>query len=169
MRPYLLGGGGSSTLPRRATLDARWLHEPQPISNPPVGLGFPHRAGRYRPVGSPLSPAGCWSRRDMEEFQTREKRPYHPRVRRDLDVVPSGNSRRTGCMSPSQSATRDVVGVSTPCGVVTTRGICVFVPGLLEMQIYGRICDRGIGAYPPRVRRDPGIDKRCNSRRALAP
>ena len=34
---------------RVATLAARWLHEPQPINNPPVWLRFPHRAGRYRP------------------------------------------------------------------------------------------------------------------------
>ena len=30
--------GGISTLARGATLDMRWLHEPQPISNQPVGL-----------------------------------------------------------------------------------------------------------------------------------
>ena len=38
----------------------RWLHEPQPISNQPVGLGFPHRAGRHR-HGRPLfwCPV-CW-------------------------------------------------------------------------------------------------------------
>ena len=41
--------GGMSTLARGATLTARWLHEPQPISNRPVELGFPHAAGRYRP------------------------------------------------------------------------------------------------------------------------
>ena len=29
----------------------RWLYEPQPISNQPVGLGFLHRAGWYRPGG----------------------------------------------------------------------------------------------------------------------
>ena len=34
---------------RGASLAARWLHEPQPISNQPVGLGFPHRAGRIDP------------------------------------------------------------------------------------------------------------------------
>ena len=34
------GCGGLSALARGATLAARWLHEPQPISNHPVGLGF---------------------------------------------------------------------------------------------------------------------------------
>ena len=33
----------------------RWLHEPQPISNQPVRLGFPHRVDRYRPGGPPFS------------------------------------------------------------------------------------------------------------------
>ena len=33
---------------RGATLAARWLHDPQPTSNHPVGLGFLHPAGRYR-------------------------------------------------------------------------------------------------------------------------
>ena len=43
----LPGCGGTSTLARGATLAAHWLNELQPISNHPVGLGFPHRAGRY--------------------------------------------------------------------------------------------------------------------------
>ena len=52
-------------VPRGNSLAARWLHEPQPISNHPVGLGFPHLAGRYQPGGSAFSYPG-WSRRDME-------------------------------------------------------------------------------------------------------
>ena len=63
--------GGMSALPRRATLAARWLHEPYPISNQPVGLGFPHPPGRYRPHESPLSSPGCSSRRDTELFVNR--------------------------------------------------------------------------------------------------
>ena len=47
----LPGCGETSSLVRGATLAARWLHGPQPISNHPVGLGFPHIAGRYRPRG----------------------------------------------------------------------------------------------------------------------
>ena len=58
----LPGCGGTSALARGATLAARWLHEPQPISNKPV---------------------------------------YD--------------------------------GVSTPCGTVSTRGICVFIPRVLEL------------------------------------
>ena len=51
----------TSTLAGEATLATRWLHEPQPISNQPVWLGFPHRARQYRPGGSPFSTPGCWS------------------------------------------------------------------------------------------------------------
>ena len=60
--------GATSALAGEATLAARWLHEPQPISNHPVGLGFPHTAGPYRPGRSALSFPGCWSCRDMEGF-----------------------------------------------------------------------------------------------------
>ena len=67
----LSGCGGTSALARDATLAARWLNEPQPISNQPVGLGFPHRAGRYRRGGSAFSSPGCWSCRYMELPLTR--------------------------------------------------------------------------------------------------
>ena len=43
------GCGGTSALAPGATLAARWLHEPQPISNQPVRLGFSHRAGGIDP------------------------------------------------------------------------------------------------------------------------
>ena len=65
------GCGKTSALARGATLAVRWLHEPQPISNHPVGLGFPHPAGRHRPGRSAFSSPGCWSCRDMEVFLTR--------------------------------------------------------------------------------------------------
>ena len=45
----LSGCDGTSALARGPTLAARWLHEPQPISNLSVGLGLPNPAGRYRP------------------------------------------------------------------------------------------------------------------------
>ena len=46
------------------------------------------------------------------------------------------------------------VGVSTQCGAVSTRGITVFVPELLELLRFGRIYDPGMEPYPARVRRD---------------
>ena len=39
--------GGTSTWSRGAGLASRWLHEPQPINDQPVGLELPHRAERY--------------------------------------------------------------------------------------------------------------------------
>ena len=50
--------GGTSTLSQKAILAARWLREPQPLSNQLVGLGFPHPAGRYRTGGSAFSSPG---------------------------------------------------------------------------------------------------------------
>ena len=50
--------GGTSTLSRGTILAARWLHELPPISNQPMGVGFPYRAGRYRIVGSLFSSPG---------------------------------------------------------------------------------------------------------------
>ena len=67
----LPGCGGTSTLARGATLAACWIHEPQPISSQPVGLGFPHPAERHRPGGSEFSSPSCWSCRDMDGFLTR--------------------------------------------------------------------------------------------------
>ena len=67
----LSGCGGTSALAHGATLAARWLHVPQPISNQSVGFGFPHLSGRYRPGGSAVSSPGCWSYREMEGFLTR--------------------------------------------------------------------------------------------------
>ena len=56
----------------------RWLHEPQPISNKPVALGFPHRAGRYRPGGPPFSSSVCWSGRCMKGFPIRGWNHIYP-------------------------------------------------------------------------------------------
>ena len=51
----------SSIFPR-----CRWLHDPQPISNQPVRLGFPHRAGRYRPWDHPFLSPVRWNCRCLE-------------------------------------------------------------------------------------------------------
>ena len=65
------GRGRTSALARGAALAARWLHDSQPVSNHPVGLGFPRLAGRYRPEGSAFSFPGSWSFRDMDGFVNR--------------------------------------------------------------------------------------------------
>ena len=117
----LPGCGGTSALARGAPRAARWLHEPQPISNHPVGMGFPHPAGRYPPWGSAVSSPDCCSCRDIEEFITRGWKLILPGVRW-LYVRSPANQR---------SASR--TGVSTPCGAVLTRGITVLVPRLSEL------------------------------------
>ena len=45
------------------------------------------------------------------------------------------------------------VGVFTPCVAVSTRGTTVFVLGLLELQVYARISNPGMGSHPSRVAR----------------
>lgn len=49
-----------------------WFHEPRLISNAPVNLGFPRRAGRHRPAGHRrfLSPI-CWGCNCMGQFLIR--------------------------------------------------------------------------------------------------
>ena len=57
------------------------------------------------------------------------------------------------------------VWVSTPFGEVSTRGTTVFVPGLLELYMYGRISDPGMRPYPPRLAlapRTPANQRSCS-------
>ena len=55
--------GGISTWAREEAFAARWLRGPQSITHYPVGLGFPHPEGRYRPEGSTFSSPGfSWFR-----------------------------------------------------------------------------------------------------------
>ena len=59
---------------------------------------------------------------------------YPPREKQDLDVGPRGiSSRALTPRAPINQQSTSGVEVSTPCGGVSTRGISVFVPGLLEM------------------------------------
>ena len=67
----LSGCVGTSALARGATLAARWLHEPQPISNQSVELGFHILPGGIDPRKSAGSSPACWSCREMEVFLTR--------------------------------------------------------------------------------------------------
>ena len=54
------------------------MYDPQPISDRPAILGFPHHAGRFRPGGSPFSSPGCRSCRCMEGFLIRGWDPVVP-------------------------------------------------------------------------------------------
>ena len=120
---FLPGCGGTSTLARGATLAARWLHEPQPIITQPVGVGFPHRAGRYRPGESLFSSLGCRNCKCMAIFLIRRRHPILPGVRW-LYIRTPANQRSAGG-----------AGFSTPCGAVSTRGNSVFVPRLSELYM----------------------------------
>ena len=86
--------GGTLALPRGASPAARWLHEPEPISDQSVGLSLPHRPGWYRPGGLPFFPPGCCIFRYTEKKYCPGVGPCHPRVRRDVDPSPRGNCPR---------------------------------------------------------------------------
>ena len=81
------------------------------------------------------------------------------------DVVPG--RRWLYSRAPANQRSADGVGVSTPRGAISTRGITVFVPGMSELQMHGGISEPGMGTYPPRMRRDRGVSSRGNSRHAL--
>ena len=61
-------------------------------------------------------------------------------------------SPRAGFMIPSRSP--DGGGISTPCGAISTRGVAVFAPVLLDLWIYGRIPDPGTDSTipPPEIK-----------------
>ena len=90
-------------------------HRALATSNQPVGLGLPQRARRYRPGGSALSSPGYWICRYMEGFLIWGR-----------NFIPPG-----WCWLHEHQ-----VGVSTPCGEVSTWGITVFVPGLWWRWVY---------------------------------
>ena len=85
---------------------------PGGASSTNLKFGFPCRAGRYRPGGPPFSSTVCWNCRYTEGFMIRGC--YH--------ILPHW------CWLYNPQ-----VGVSTPCGAVSTRGTTAFVPGLLEL------------------------------------
>ena len=112
----------------------RWLYVLAPANQRSAGgagvstpygavstLGFPRRAGRCRPEGNPFLSPGCRSCTCMEGSMIRVWEPILPGMRW-LYVLAPTNRRSAGG-----------AGVSTPCGAVSTRGIAVFVPGLLEL------------------------------------
>ena len=139
------------------------MYDPQPISDRPVRLVFPHRAGRFRPWGSPFSPPGCRScrymeGRYMEGFMIREWDP----------IVPGW--RWLHSRAPVNQRSAGGVGVSTPYGAISTRGSPFSSPYCLSCKCMNGFSEPRTGTYPPRVRRSRWISPRRNSRRAdLAP
>ena len=129
----LPGCGGTSALAQGATFDPRWLQEPQRISNHPTGLGFPHPTGRYRPGVSTFSSPDCWSCRDMEGFMTRGWKRILPGCG-GTSTLAREATLAASWLHEHQTISNQPCGlVSTPCGAVSTRGICFYFPGLLEL------------------------------------
>ena len=116
--------GETSTLARGATLAARWLHD----QSARVELGFPHRAWRYRPGGSPFSFPGCWICRGMEGYLIRDG-TLSSSGAAGPQRCPEG--QLAGSPSLSQSATSQLSwGFHTVRGDIGPR-ISVFIPGLM--------------------------------------
>ena len=103
-----------------------------PGQSQPIRMGFPRRAGRYETGGSLFSSPGGF-RSICDPGMT----PYHPRVRRDIDIVPRKHSR--GTMAPLYPANHTSAGQVefsfSHSRAVSTRGVPVFVSRLLELEI----------------------------------
>ena len=127
-------GGGTSTWVRGENLAAPSLNGPQPISHYPVGLGFPHPEGRYRPEGSTFSSPGCWLCRDVEGFLTRGNcKLYSPGVAGSQRWPEGKLSPRAGSEGPSQSSiTRWRWGFHTLRGGID-QGDLSFPPRLIHV------------------------------------
>ena len=128
------GCGETSVLARRATLAARWLHEPQPISHHPVGVGFPHLAGRYRPGGSAFLSPGCLSCSDMEGFLVRGRNLILAGCG-GTSALAGGATLATRWLHEPQQISNDPVGLGFPHSVKRYRnGVSAFSsPGLFEL------------------------------------
>ena len=68
-----------------------------------------------------------------------------------LNLLAPNGWGKPASQTPTPQPTNGVVGVSTPCGAASTRGITVFVPSILELYIYEMISDPEVGPCPPRV------------------
>ena len=107
----------------KATIAARWLHEPQPSSNQSVASGFPHRSGRCRSRENPFSSRVCRSCRCVEGFLLQGWYLILPGVRWLYARVPANERAASGA------------GVSTACGAFRPGG-SIFRP-----QVVGVVKD----------------------------
>ena len=103
VRNDLWSGDGTLILP-----GCRWLHEPQPVSDQSMGLGFPHRAGPYRPGESPFTSPCCRRCRCMQLNIVRGWGLILPRWRwlhepQPISVKPVG----LGCLLYTSPSPRD--------------------------------------------------------------
>ena len=100
----LPGCDRTAALARGAILAARWLQEPQPISNHPVGLGFPHPAGRYRPGRPAFTSSVVRVVEIWKEFWSGDGNLSSPGAAGPRRWPERQLSPRAGSMSSSQSA-----------------------------------------------------------------
>ena len=99
-----------------------YMYDLQPISDRPVGLGFPHRAGRVRPAGDLC---------------------FRPRVVGVVEIwrdFLSGHKKKSspggaGFIFEPQPISDRPAGLGFPhhAGQFSTRGFTVFVPGMSEL------------------------------------
>lgn len=82
----------------------------------------------------------------------------HSRVRWDIDHKLQPNLK-SACG----------VGGSANCGAISIEGMSVFVPGLMELHMFGVMYDPGMGPSRSWMRRDLDVVLRGNSCQALAP
>ena len=160
--------GATSTLARGATLAACWLHDPQPNSNQRVELRLPHRAGRYRPWGSPfVRPRVVGVVEIWKDFWSGDN------LILPVSGATSPLARETTLAvrwpHEPQSISIQPVELGLPHRAERYQGISVFVPRLFELRKYEGISYPGMGPCPPRVRRDLDVGPRGNSRRVLGP
>ena len=148
------------TYPPRGALA---LYDPQPISDRPVGLGFPHRAGRFRPGGSPLSSPGCRSCKGIERFLIREWNSpgcagfmHDPKPVSDRPVR-LGFLHRAGRYRPEESAFMSP-GCWSCRGMegCLTRGYELIIPGVRWLYVRSPANQRSAGGagdhrFRPRV------------------
>ena len=100
-------------------------------------LGFPHRAGRYRPVGSPLSSPVRWSCRYMEGFLIRG---------RDLSL-----SGRRWLPEPQPISNQPVLCFPHRARRCRLGGAPFASPIYCNWRCVEGSSDRGMRPYPPRV------------------
>ena len=123
-------------------------HGPQPMSGQPLGLGFPHRAGRGRPGRSPSFRSRFIGVVDVSDSGVGM---FRPRIK--LTPRPSANHRLE-----NQCGWR----VDTVRGGIIPRDL-YFRPRFGEIvYIYGRVIHSWMGLYLPRVRLDhDGVSSRA--------
>ena len=129
-----LGSGEISTMSRGAALVTGWLIEPQPTGNHSVGSRFPHTAGGTEPGDLRLPPRFIRVVDMWTAFLTRGWERILP-VNGGTSTLARAATLAARWLHEPQSMSNHSVGLRFPTldGVVSTRGICVYLPDWLEV------------------------------------